>query len=75
MIKRFEHTLSSTIADNKRILRSEMLAKRNRLTELEIHSKSKQIQEIFTTSHFFEESNILGVYFSSWFRGQDPDDH
>ena len=54
--------MSSSIADNKRILRSEILAKRNRLTELEIHSKSKQIQEIFTTSRFFEESNILGVY-------------
>ena len=39
-----------------------MLAKRNGLTEQEIHSKSKQIQEIFTTSSFFEESNVLGVY-------------
>jgi 5-formyltetrahydrofolate cyclo-ligase len=39
-----------------------MLAKRNSLTELEIHSKSKQIQKIFTMSRFFEESNILGVY-------------
>jgi 5-formyltetrahydrofolate cyclo-ligase len=39
-----------------------MLAKRNSLTELEIDSKSKQIQEIFTRSRVFEESNILGVY-------------
>jgi 5-formyltetrahydrofolate cyclo-ligase len=39
-----------------------MLAKRNGLTEQEIHSKSKRIQEIFTTSSFFEESNVLGVY-------------
>jgi len=39
-----------------------MLAKRNGLTEPEIHSKSRRIQEIFTTSSFFEEANILGVY-------------
>lgn len=39
-----------------------MLAKRNGLTELEIHNKSKQIQDIFTTSSFFEEASILGVY-------------
>jgi 5-formyltetrahydrofolate cyclo-ligase len=41
-----------------------MLAKRNRLTELEIHDKSKQIQEAFTASNFFEEANTLGVYLS-----------
>jgi 5-formyltetrahydrofolate cyclo-ligase len=41
-----------------------MLAKRNCLTELEINSKSKQIQEIFTASSFFEQANILGVYLS-----------
>ena len=41
-----------------------MLAKRNGLNEQEIHSKSKLIQEIFTASTLFKESNILGVYLS-----------
>jgi 5-formyltetrahydrofolate cyclo-ligase len=53
---------SSSITTSKKILRSEMLAKRDRLTELEIHNKSKQIQETFTASHFFKESRVLGVY-------------
>ena len=39
-----------------------MLARRNSLTELEIYNKSKQIQEIFTASSFFEKSKVLGVY-------------
>jgi 5-formyltetrahydrofolate cyclo-ligase len=39
-----------------------MLAKRNGLTELEILSKSKQIQEILIASRYFEESKVLGVY-------------
>ena len=60
---------SSSITTSKKILRSEMLAKRDGLTELEIHNKSKQIQETFTASHFFRESIVLGVYFSSWLRG------
>ncbi|MGH9986558.1 MAG: 5-formyltetrahydrofolate cyclo-ligase [Nitrososphaeraceae archaeon] len=53
---------SSSIATSKKILRSEMLAKRDGLPELEIHNKSKQIQEIFAASHFFKESRVLGVY-------------
>ena len=52
------------IADSKRILRRKMLAKRNGLNEQEIHSKSKLIQEIFTASTLFKESNVLGVYLS-----------
>jgi 5-formyltetrahydrofolate cyclo-ligase len=39
-----------------------MLAKRNSLTEQIIQSRSKQIQEIFTTSHLFEKSKVLGIY-------------
>ena len=54
--------MNSSIADNKRILRSKILARRNRLSELEIRNKSKQIQEIFITSRFFEQSEVLGVY-------------
>lgn len=42
-----------------------MLAKRNGLTELEIQSSSRQIQEVFITSRFFEECNVLGVYMAS----------
>jgi 5-formyltetrahydrofolate cyclo-ligase len=41
-----------------------MLAKRNGLTELEILSKSMQIQEILIASRYFEESKVLGVYIS-----------
>ena len=53
---------NSSITTSKKILRSEMLAKRDGLTELEIRNKSKQIQEIFTASHFFKESRVFGVY-------------
>lgn len=48
--------------DNKRKLRSKMIARRNNLSELEIHNKSKLIQETFTSSSFFEQSVVLGVY-------------
>lgn len=54
--------MSSCIADIKRNLRNEILAKRNGLTELEIQIRSRQIQEVFITSRFFEESSVLGVY-------------
>jgi 5-formyltetrahydrofolate cyclo-ligase len=54
--------LKFSIADNKRILRSKLIARRNSLSKLEIRNKSKQIQEIFTASSFFEQSEVLGVY-------------
>lgn len=41
-----------------------MLARRNGLTELEILTKSMQIQEILIASRYFEESKVLGVYIS-----------
>lgn len=56
--------MSSFIVDSKRILRRKILAKRNALTEQEIQSKSRQIQEIFTASSLFRESHVLGVYLS-----------
>lgn len=56
--------MSPSIAVRKSLLRREMLAKRNYLTDLEIYNKSNQIQEIFIASSYFEKSSVLGVYLS-----------
>lgn len=41
-----------------------MLAKRNALSPLEVHSKSMRIQEYLTRSLIFQRSKVLGVYLS-----------
>ena len=57
-----ECALSSLIHIKKKMLRSEILTKRNNLSASQINRKSEQIQKILIRSRFFEDSKILGVY-------------